>query len=142
MMKGYLMKELQFIPGEDNFIESFSPENRFGVVFEDDGDTAYFYALEKDPSGGDQRILDALHIYETEEGPEPGQDAGEKIKSRLLIIWSTDWQKCALVINGHCHALFNFQEQNGCNINEFPPPNEFWTKGDRKLTDEMIRKLF
>lgn len=137
-MNGYLMQEKKWTPGEDLFIESFSMENRFGVVFEDDGEAAYFYAVEKDEQGDGLQILDALHIHETEEEDEAGS-GGEKT---LLIIWSRDWMKCALVIDGFCNALFDFKAQGGYNINEFPPPNEFWTKGDRKLTDELIRSLF
>jgi hypothetical protein len=50
--------------------------------------------------------------------------------------------KCALVIDGLCHALFDFIAHGGYNINEFPPPNELWTQGDRKLTMELMQKLF
>ncbi len=46
-MKGYLMQEQEWVPGEDLFLESFSPENEFGVVFEDDGEALYFYAVER-----------------------------------------------------------------------------------------------
>ncbi|SRR5258708_3937321 len=135
-MNGYLMQEQKWVPGEDLFIESFASENRYGVVFEDDGEAAYFYAVEKDESGAGLSILDALHIYEKGENEEV-------VEARpLLIIWARDWMKCALVIDGYCHALFDFKAQGGYNINEFPPPNDFWTKGDRKLTDELIRSLF
>lgn len=134
-MNGYLMQEQSFIQGEDHFVESFSPENNYGVVFEDDGETAYFYAVEKDPEGPGLKVLDALHIYETEED-SPREPA------KLVIVWSRDWKKCALVLNGFCHALFDFAIHGGYNINEFPPPNDFWTKGERKLTDELIRSLF
>jgi hypothetical protein len=103
------------------------------VVFEDDGETGYFYAVEKDPEGHGLRILDALHIYETDETKEP---------SELGILWSKDWKKCALIIDGYCHAVFDFEAQGGYNINEFPPPNSIWTKVGRKLTDELIRSLF
>lgn len=136
-MNGYLMLEQTWTPGEDTFFESSSPENAYAVVFEDDGTTAYLYAVQReDPRDGSKfRILDALHIHQVEEGktetPRP-----------LLIVWSKDWLKCALVIDDHCHALFDFAEQGGYNINEFPPPNSFWTKGDRKLTDERIREYF
>ncbi len=132
-MNGYLMQEQKWTPGEDLFIESFASEGRWGVVFEDDGEAAYFYAVEKDENGGGLSILDALHIYEggKGEGPKP-----------LLIIWAKDWMKCALVIDGYCHAIFDFKAHGGYNINEFPPPNDIWTKGDRKLTDELIRSLF
>ena len=131
-MNGYLMQEADIVPGEDAFVESFSPESRFGVVFEDDGDTAYFYAVEKDPQGGGLKILDALHIYE-------GSELG---KTNLKIVWSRDWMKCALVLDGYCHAIFDFAAQGGYNINEFPPPNDIWTKGERKLTNELIKSLF
>lgn len=135
-MNGYLMQRQQFVRGKDLFVESYAPENRFGVVFEDDGETAYFYAVEKDPSGQGQRILDALHIYEQD------QAETDQAPSSLMLIWSRDWLKCALVIDDQCHAVFDFEKQGGYNINEFPPPNDFWTKGDRKLTDEIIGALF
>jgi len=128
------MQEAELTPGENTFVESFSSENRFGVVFEDDGETAYFYAVEKDQEGGGIKILDALHIYE-------GDGMGEG-KSKLMIVWSKDWMKCALVLDGYCHAIFDFAAQGGYNINEFPPPNDIWTKGERKLTNELIKSLF
>lgn len=144
-MNGYLMQEADIVPGENAFVESFSPESRFGVVFEDDGDTAYFYAVEKDNApppdneppdqsgpGSGLKILDALHIYE---GAEFG-------KTNLKIVWSRDWMKCALVLDGYCHALFDFAEQGGYNINEFPPLNSIWSKKGRKLTNELIKSLF
>ena len=174
-MNGYLMQEREWTPGQDLFVESFSPENVYGVVFEDDGDAAYFYAVEKDKEGAGLRVLDALHINETE-GPgdegspdhgsaghpaaDPGSqpsdtaandpdadDRGNRASaapappSKLLIVWSKDWSKCALVIAGLCHAIFDFREQAGYNINEFPPPNDFWTKGDRKITMERLRNF-
>jgi hypothetical protein len=133
-MNGYLMQEMQWTAGQDTFIECLSPENQHGVVFEDDGETAYFYAVEKDKEGDGIRILDALHVRNTEEaGPEPAD---------LKIVWSRDWQKCALVIDGYVHALFDFEKQGGYNVNEFPPPNELWTQGDRKLDDDLIQRLF
>jgi hypothetical protein len=128
------MQEANWIAGEDLFIESFAPENAYGVVFEDDGDTAFFYAVEK--TADELHILDALHIHENDEEAEPLPPA------QLKIIWSKDWLKCALVIDGHVHALFDFEAHGGYNINEFPPPNEFWTAGDRKLTDEQISRIF
>jgi hypothetical protein len=150
-MNGYLMQEGEWIPGRDLFLESFSPENRFGAVFEDDGEAAYFYAVEKDKEGAGVRILDALHIHESGNEPgeadaQPGSDAqpgaDAQKPSRLQIVWSRDWMKCALVIDRLCHALFDFEAHGGYNINEFPPPNEIWTQGDRKLTDELMRRLF
>jgi len=130
------MQEQDWVAGEDTFIESLSPENNYGVVFEDDGETAYFYAVEMDKKGGELKVLDALHVKNSNENETAAGPA------QLKIIWSRDWLKCALVIDGYVHALFDFEAQSGYNINEFPPPNSFWTKGDRKLSDEMIRSIF
>jgi hypothetical protein len=133
-MNGYLMQEASWTAGEDLFLESFAPENAYGVVFEDDGETAFFYAVEK--PGEELRILDALHIHETDDESEPLPPA------KLKIIWSRDWLKAALVIDDHVHALFDFEAHGGYNINEFPPPNDFWTQSERKLSNELIQKLF
>lgn len=136
------MQEQKWTPGEDLFIESSSPENRYGVIFEDDGEAAYFYAVEKDEQGEGLRVLDALHIHE-EDDPGDEDDAEEDDEpADLKIIWSRDWLKCALVLDGFVHALFDFESQGGYNISEFPPPNDFWTKGDRKLTPELIQRFF
>lgn len=136
------MQEQKWTPGQDLFLESSSPENRYGVIFEDDGEAAYFYAVEKDEQGEGLRVLDALHIHE-EDDPEDEDDAQEDDEpADLKIIWSRDWLKCALVLDGFVHALFDFENQGGYNINEFPPPNDFWTQGDRKLTPELITRFF
>ncbi|GAC1448354.1 MAG: DUF2251 domain-containing protein [Chitinophagaceae bacterium] len=135
-MKGYLLKEQAFIAGEDTFIESISSENNYAVAFEDDTETGYFYAIELNKETDEQRILDAVHIYEADH-IEPGKRPGI-----INIIWSTDWLKCALLINNYCHAVFNFSSQGGYCRNEFPPPNDIWTKGNRKLTDEMVADFF
>jgi Uncharacterized protein conserved in bacteria len=135
-MKGYLLREQAYNAGEDTFIECHAQENNYAVVFEDDTDTGYFYAVETDPATGGQRILDALHIYNIEEV------ADEERKATIRIIWSTDWWRCALIINKQCHAVFDFQNHGGYCRSEFPPPNQFWTKGGRTLTNDMVFNLF
>ncbi|WP_276479644.1 DUF2251 domain-containing protein [Paraflavitalea pollutisoli] len=134
-MKGYLLAEKTVTPGDNSFIDSVSSENNFAVVFEDDTSTGYFYAVEMTPETGGQRILDALHIYNVEEVVEDGPLA-------VKIIWSRDWLKCALVVNAQCHALFDFEHQRGYSVNEFPDPNPIWTKGDRKITNQIIADIF
>lgn len=163
------MQEREWTPGDDLFLESLSPENEYGVVLEYDGETLYFYAVDRDKEGPGIRVLDALHIWEG--GGEPGERGGETGRPgerggetgkpgerggetgerhgetrtqpmNLKLVWSKDWQKCALVIDGLCHALFDFVAHGGYNVSEFPPPNENWTRGDRKLTAEIINRLF
>jgi hypothetical protein len=135
-MKGYLLREQAFTAGENTFVDCTSSENNYAVVFEDDRDTGYFYAVEMEPGTGKQNILDALHIYNIEEVPE------EQRAGKIRIFWSTDWQRCALIINDYCHAIFDFANHGGYCRNEFPPPNSFWTKGDRTLTNEMVAAFF
>ncbi len=135
-MKGYLLKEQSITIGENTFIECVSSENDFAVMFEDDTESGYFYAAEKSRETQDIRILDMLHIYDVESIAEPERSAV------LSVIWSTDWMKCALVINSYCHAVFDFGNHGGYNRHEFPPPNAIWTQGDRKLTDKMISAFF
>ena len=133
-MKGYLLKDQNIIMGEQTFIESVSSENNYQVIFEDDTDTGYFYAAERNKVTDELRILDMLLVYDVE---------SIKVSERnaiLNIIWSTDWMKCALVINNYCHAVFDFAKQGGYNRHEFPPP-VLWHK-ERKLTDEMIAAFF
>ena len=52
--------EQRVIRGDDAFWESMSPNGRYGVVFEDDGETGYFYGL--DTSLQEQPIVVAAHI--------------------------------------------------------------------------------
>lgn len=135
-MNGYLLREQAFAVGEDTFIECTNDENSYGVVFEDDTDTGYFYAVEVEPGTGKLKVLDAVHIYNIEDVPE------DRRASHLKIVWSTDWLRCGLIIDNYCHAVFDFKNQGGYCRNEFPPPNSFWTNGDRKLTNEMVAAFF
>ncbi len=135
-MKGYLLKEQAIYIGKGTFIESISSENDFAVMFEDDTETGYFYGAEMNKETHDLRILDMLLIYDVQ------SIAKEERQAALSIIWSTDWMRCALVINNYCHAVFDFANQGGYSRHKFPPPNSFWTKQERKLTDDMIATFF
>ncbi len=135
-MKGYLLKNQQITIGESVYLESRSPENSFAVMFEDDTESGYFYAADINPVTEEIRILDMLHIYDVE------SIAPEERQATIAMIWSTDWLRCALVINQYCHAIFDFENQGGYSRHEFPPPNGIWTLQDRKLTDEMITTFF
>ena len=59
-MKGYLLKEQHFVAGEEIIVESNSSENNYAVVFEDDAETGYFYAVELNKATGEQKVLDAV----------------------------------------------------------------------------------
>jgi hypothetical protein len=95
-------------------IQSPSPIGRYEAVFEDDGDTGYFYALDLEKENNP--IVDALHIYNVKSVTDRDKP------SQLHIIWSVDGMKAALFINSYPHAIYNFAENSGCCRTGFPPP--------------------
>ncbi len=129
-----LTLEETFIVGQDTFVESVSPSSSFGVTFEDDLTTGYFYAVD---NTADLKILDALHIYNV-------ADVIDKDKpSKLQIAWSDNGQIASLVINNYCHAIFDFETKAGYCRNSFPDCNGDWCSiKERTLTDELINSIF
>ncbi len=112
--------QAQLIVGEAQVIESLSPEGPFSAVFEDDGETGYFYALDETAEGNP--IQDALHIYNAEDVSDGN------IPSDVKIGWSEDSKKCVLLINGYPHGVFNFDSKNGYCRSGFPRPiNQEWS---------------
>ena len=119
-----------FTVGTPEVLESFFEHIPYGVVFEDDGDTGYFYAASQDG------ILDALHIYNVE-------DVSDKhIPNHVLILWDDACTIAALCINGYIHAVYDFVEQAGYCRNGFPETDGEWVKVEnRVLDDELLDKL-
>lgn len=101
------------IVGEKRVIEGPAPDGPFAAVFEDDGSTGYFYAL--DTSADDNPIQDALHIYNVDDVSDG------HVPSDVKIGWSEDHQKCVLLINGYPHGVFDFSGQRGYCRSGFPP---------------------
>lgn len=66
-MTAKLVAEQLIRVGEPVIVEAESPSRRYCVVFEDDGDTGYLYAV--DVAGSEQSILDAMHIYNVHKSP-------------------------------------------------------------------------
>ncbi len=117
-------------------VSSVSPTADFGVVFEDDGDTGYFYALER-PLHPDGRILDAVHIYNVANVND------RDVPSRVSLLWSEDGMKCALLINNYPHAAFNFVARRGYCRTNFPnsPDREdgSWITSDHQWRDDIMQ---
>lgn len=126
--------EETFIVGQDTFFDSVSPTTSFGVTFEDDLTTGYFYAVDTQPH---LQLLDALHIYNV-------ADVIDKDKpSKIQVAWTDDGQIASLLINNYCHAIFDFKEKAGYCRNGFPESNGEWTQiQTRTLTDDLIIALF
>ena len=113
-MPANLVAEEEIVVGRKVVIEGPSSTSPFVAVFEDDGETGYFYAL--DTSREENPIVDALHIYDVESVTD------RDLPSTAQIIWSFDGLKAALLINDYPHAIFDFEARRGCCRDGFPPP--------------------
>ena len=113
-------------------VESESPAAPLAVVFEDDGETGYFYAL--DPSVTAQPIVDALHIYNVVSVSDRDRP------STVEIGWSPDSLKVVLFINGFPHAIFDFSASRGYCRTGYPPPTEDgpWSSHSHAWSDKAL----
>src|ERR1700689_2325696 len=98
------MAHQSFLPGNDLFAATAAPDGRYGAFFDDDGESAYFYALDLD---SDDLILDAIHVYDAASFPN------RKRHASLSIVWSPEGHQCALLIDGEPQAAFDFELQRG-----------------------------
>jgi hypothetical protein len=108
-----------FTPGEETFHASDSPVSSFSAVFEDNGDTGYFYAYDR-AAPEDARILDACHIYDAADVVDRDR------RSEVTIFWSRDGLKAALLINDYAHAVIDFRARRAYCRSNFPPPTGQW----------------
>ena len=130
MAELFLVAQETINVGEEKPIFGESPKGRFATVFEDDGETGYFYAMDAEKS--DNQICDAVHIYNV-------KDVVDKdIPSKIEIVWSEDGLKSALLINDFPHAVFDFSAQRGYCRTNFPPSDKNWTKFEHEWTDESL----
>jgi hypothetical protein len=99
------------LPGTPVVLECASPGGPWVAVFEDDGETGYFYAvdLEFDP---EKPIVDALGVYNVDELPR---------RLRLVEVgWSDDGSKAMLRVDQHPEAVFDFTARRGWCRSGFP----------------------
>lgn len=127
-----LVIEQEIRVGEAVVIEGPAPEGYFLAVFEDDGDTGYFYAV--DTSLPENEIQDALHIYNV------ANVSDREKPSQVRIGWSQDSAKVLLLINGYPHAVFDFKARQGYCRTGFPPApaNGSWSVGGHEWNDMAI----
>ena len=128
-----VFNEQIFTVGQNTFLESVM-ENENAVVFEDNEETGYFYAVNFNKNFD---ILDALHIYNVNEVVD------KQIQSSIKILWTIDLSKAILSINNYYYAIFDFKNKAGYCRNGFPNSRSEWTLiKERELTDEFIITLF
>lgn len=114
-----LVAEQTIKVGEETVLEGHCPASQFGAVFEDDGETGYFYGLDFSKDGNP--IVDSLHLYNV-------ADVVDKdVPSQVRIGWSQDGLKAVVDINGLPHAVFDFAAKRGYCHTAFPPPASGWS---------------
>lgn len=112
-------------------VESYSDTTTYGAVFEDDGETGYFYGLDR--RLGEEPILDALHIYDV------ASVRDRATPNEVVIEWSRDGVRVALLINGYPHAVFDFAERRGhCRTGV---GTSRWVAADHRWTDRAVQFL-
>jgi hypothetical protein len=119
-------------PGKPIVVDSASPAGRWIVVFEDDGDTGYLYALDhSEEERGENPVQEALHIYNVANVVDRDRELAAR------IVWSDDGQKACLLINEYAHAVVDFAEKRGYCRTNFPPPGK-WKDHDFVWDDSVL----
>jgi len=129
-MPSTIETEETFMVGQETFVPSESPTSQYGVVFEDEGDTGYFYGL--DLSRETNQIVDALHIYNV------ASVVDKEKPSVAQIAWSDDGLKAALFINGFAHAVFDFADKRGYCRTNFPSADKKWSSYGHEWSDAAL----
>jgi hypothetical protein len=110
-----IVSKMTIAVGKKGVIESPSPAyEHYLTVFEDDGETGYFYAVDK---ADKDFMVDALLIYNVEKVTD------KNIPSEVAIGWSEDGLASLLLTNEYPHAIINFKNKNGYCRTGFPPPS-------------------
>jgi hypothetical protein len=132
------MDSLTFKPG-DAFLSSDSPAVPWTAVFEDEGQSGYFYACDRSQQTQEHSIMDAMLIYNLSSFKEPDR---EYIAS---VQWSRDGQQCVLYIDGSAQALINFAAKQSCCRTNFPnfleEQGETWRKNSHAWDEEALRRF-
>jgi hypothetical protein len=118
--------------GQRLVVDAESPAGRYLAVFEDDGETGYFYAVDTDVEDANP-VQDALMVYTAADVVDADRP------STLEIGWSDDGLKALLLINDEAHAAFDFARRQGWCQLAFPEGavNKAWSRGSRRWSDEV-----
>ena len=119
--------------GQPLVVDADSPVGRYATVFEDDGRTGYFYAIDTDVEDGNP-IQDALHVYDS------ANVTDAHLPSTVEIGWSDDGLKVLLLINDQPHAAFDFARRQGWCQTGLPPgasKGSGWSPASRDWSEDV-----
>jgi len=114
--------------GAPTVIETFADRTPYGAVLEDDGEVAYFYGI--DTRRGDRPVIDAMYLYavsDLEQHPSP--DIKLDTPCDVEMVWSTEQDRVALLLNGRPHAVIDFASKRACCRSNFPPGSGWSSSG-------------
>jgi len=119
-----------FRVGRPLVVDADSPVGRYATVFEDNGETGVFYAVDTDIEDGNP-VQDALLVYVVADVTDA------ELASTLEIGWSDDGLKALLLINDEPHAAFDFETRQGWCQLALPEGavNKAWSKAPRDWSD-------
>jgi hypothetical protein len=122
--------------GRPLVVDADSPAGRYATVFEDDGTSGVFYAVDTDVEDANP-VQDALLVYVAADVTDAELD------STLEIGWSDDGLKALLLINDQPHAAFDFAKRQGWCQLALPEAavSKGWSKGPRAWND-AVETLF
>lgn len=124
--------ERSFIPGTPTVLEAPGPRRPYMVIFEDNGESASFYALDLDLPE-ESRTVNCLAVYAVAGLVAP-------LKPHFVRIqWSPEGGKAALFVNGRGHAVFDFDHQRGYSRSPSPMPAESpWPRAEQLWDDRAL----
>ena len=114
-------------------VEARAPSGDWSTVFEDDGQTGYFYGLED--NADEYVILDALHVYTVEQVVD--QDAVYPMEIR----WADGANVAGFFVEDKCHAIFNFDQRRAACRDNFPEATVFGFTDTHEWDEEVGRAL-
>ena len=125
-----------FRVGQALVVDADSPVGRYATVFEDDGESGVFYAVDTDIDDGNP-VQDALLVYVAADVTDA------ELASTLEIGWSDDGLKALLLINDQPHAAFDFAQRQGWCQLALPEAavDKAWSKAPRAWSD-AVEALF
>ena len=122
--------ERTFKIGNSTILEAEGPLSPYKVVFEDEGETGFFYAVDTSRPK-DSQILDAVSIYEAAHWPDRTKPVTVRIR------WSRDGKRAALFLNAEPQAVFDFVAKRGYARSNFPAAS-CWSAAGHAWSDSAM----
>ena len=132
------MQSISFTAGRA-FLLSDSPTAPWTVLFEDEGVAGYWYACDRSREREEERILDAMLIYNV-------ASLEDAARERLAAVeWSRDGQQAVLYLDGNAQAMFDFEARTGFCRSNFPNfvegPGDRWHKASHAWNEAALQRF-